>query len=135
MSIKKNLFTTMFLVFTFFIISCGANDDDDIVNDPCLRFITPPEITITNPSIEVVNNDTLTGYVLRALITNNTSEIIEGEATIYTTLNGISAGFGSLISCNRIEPNETCEFISSGRRPENELDFGGTIRCTYYKIY
>lgn len=127
--LKKILFFA--LTLTLFI-SCGG--DDELLFDPCADLVSPTEVTILNPSIQAVDNDTLTGYVIKGTVVNNTSNIIEGRAIIHSNANGITFSYSSSLQCNELQPNSSCTFLDDVFISREEIDFNVNVRCTDFKI-
>lgn len=134
---KKIIF---FILFPVVFIACSKDDSDDNMDDRiemvCSSIQEINEVTVTNVSITAVNSDTLYGYTIKATITNNTDERLEGEPIFqFSFSTDVPLTVSGPGICGDLLPNVVCNYEKDIIKERGEaLDTNPTIHCFGYTL-
>lgn len=129
-------YTFSYLILLFFFLSCGNDDSGIEPYDPCLDYVEISEVTMTDVILTPVNDGNQYGYIVTAIITNNTDTHIQGGRTnINFYVNGIPRLLGGIAICGYIDANSNCEYEYYWELDSNEnFDQNPIIACYYYEL-
>ncbi len=126
----------IYLIVLFSFLSCSSDDNGAGAFDICENFVEIPEVTMTDVTVEAIDDGDSYGYIITALVTNNTDTTSQGgQPVINVYANGIPFSSTGSGVCGFIPANSVCELDKYLSIDANEnLDMSPTIACYYYEL-
>ena len=117
------------------LMGCGRSDmPEDTILNPCEGKCQIQEVTISEVSLEPVDNGTQRGYIIKAKITNHTDERLEGEPNFVFFANKKPQSVSGEGICGDIIANSTCSYENFVWERERPIDFSVSMECYYYTL-